>query len=438
MTDEAGLLEIEKDRKTKTAVICPVIKTAAGMMTAEEEAARENEAAGLVLAMGQEIVFCETVRMSAIVPKSFFGKGTLERLRTACEEKGAELLVVDMPVSAVQQRNLEKMLNMKVIDRTAVILEIFGQRAQTREGKLQVELAHLTYQRGRLVRSWTHLERQRGGGGFLGGPGETQIELDRRHLDERIVKIKKELQKVKQTRALQRNARQRVPYPVVALVGYTNAGKSSLFNRLAGADVFAKDLLFATLDPTMRRLRLPSGREIILSDTVGFISDLPHELIMAFRATLEEVLEADLIVHVRDIANPNSGEQKKDVLSVLDNLGLKEVEQQDKYIEVLNKTDLLTPEDHASVLSLCERRLNVVPTSAVTGEGTGAFLRLVEEKLSAAHRQTQIKIPAADGRLLAWIYSNSEVLDCQTKGENLLLNIKINAVNLAKLEAKLS
>ena len=438
MTDEAGLLEIEKDRKTKTAVICPVIKTAAGMMTAEEEAARENEAAGLVLAMGQEVVFCETVRMSAIVPKSFFGKGTLERLRTACEEKGAELLVVDMPVSAVQQRNLEKMLNMKVIDRTAVILEIFGQRAQTREGKLQVELAHLTYQRGRLVRSWTHLERQRGGGGFLGGPGETQIELDRRHLDERIVKIKKELQKVKQTRALQRNARQRVPYPVVALVGYTNAGKSSLFNRLAGADVFAKDLLFATLDPTMRRLRLPSGREIILSDTVGFISDLPHELIMAFRATLEEVLEADLIVHVRDIANPNSGEQKKDVLAVLDNLGLKEVEQQDKYIEVLNKTDLLTPEDHASVLSLCERRLNVVPTSAVTGEGTGAFLRLVEEKLSAAHRQTQIKIPAADGRLLAWIYSNSEVLDCQTKGENLLLNIKINAVNLAKLEAKLS
>ena len=333
---------------------------------------------------------------------------------------------------------MEKKLNIKVIDRTALILEIFGERAKTREGKLQVELAHLNYQRSRLVRSWTHLERQRGGAGFLGGPGETQIELDRRIIDDKIVKIKKELQKVKQTRALQRNARQRVPYPVVALVGYTNAGKSSLFNRLAGADVFAKDLLFATLDPTMRRLRLPSGREIILSDTVGFISDLPHELIMAFRATLEEVLEADLIVHVRDIANPNSGEQKKDVLSVLDNLGLKEVEQQDKYIEVLNKTDLLTPEDHASVLSLCERRLNVVPTSAVTGEGTGAFLRLVEEKLSAAHRQTQIKIPAADGRLLAWIYSNSEVLDCQTKGENLLLNIKINAVNLAKLEAKLS
>ena len=426
--------ETHKNYRPKAAVVFPSLPTSLIQLSPE---ARLEEACGLALAINLDVVFADIVKLREVKPATFLGHGYLEKLQEFIGSRDIELLIVDISLTPIQQRNLEKKLNIKVIDRT-LILEIFGERAKTREGKLQVELAHLNYQRSRLVRSWTHLERQRGGAGFLGGPGETQIELDRRIIDDKIVKIKKELQKVKQTRALQRNARQRVPYPVVALVGYTNAGKSSLFNRLAGADVFAKDLLFATLDPTMRRLRLPSGREIILSDTVGFISDLPHELIMAFRATLEEVLEADLIVHVRDIANPNSGEQKKDVLSVLDNLGLKEVEQQDKYIEVLNKTDLLTPEDHAAVLSLCERRLNVVPTSAVTGEGTGAFLRLVEEKLSAAHRQTQIKIPAADGRLLAWIYSNSEVLDCQTKGENLLLNIKINAVNLAKLEAKLS
>ena len=290
------------------------------MMTAEEEAARENEAAGLVLAMGQEVVFCETVRMSAIVPKRFFGKGTLERLKTACEEKGAELLVVDMPVSAVQQRNLEKMLNMKVIDRTAVILEIFGQRAQTREGKLQVELAHLTYQRGRLVRSWTHLERQRGGGGFLGGPGETQIELDRRHLDERIVKIKKELEKVKKTRELQRGSRRKIPYPVVALVGYTNVGKSTLMNLMAKSDVFAENKLFATLDTTVRKVII-ENLPFLLSDTVGFIRKLPTDLVDSFKSTLDEVREADLLVHVVDISHPDFEEQIQVVDKTITDLG---------------------------------------------------------------------------------------------------------------------
>lgn len=424
MTDEAGLLEIEKDRKTKTAVICPVIKTAAGMMTAEEEAARENEAAGLVLAMGQEVVFCETVRMSAIVPKSFFGKGTLERLKTACEEKGAELLVVDMLVSAVQQRNLEKMLNMKVIDRTAVILEIFGQRAQTREGKLQVELAHLTYQRGRLVRSWTHLERQRGGGGFLGGPGETQIELDRRHLDERIVKIKKELEKVRQTRSIQRAARVKVPYPVAALVGYTNAGKSTLFNLITKADVFAKDMLFATLDPTLRKIELRKGQDIIVSDTVGFISNLPHELVMAFRATLEEVLEADVIVHVIDASNPDSKTQRQDVLDVLHELGLSKIEHEPNYIEVFNKTDKL---DAAAKARLAERisgNTSAAAVSALSGEGTERLMQLLQEKICAKGELKTVSVPVGDGKRLAEVYRTAEVLERRDDGERIYLRVR--------------
>ena len=397
-----------------------------------------EEACGLALAINLDVVFADIAKLRQIKPSVFLGQGYLEKLEQVIKEKEIELLILDISLTPIQQRNLEKRLNVKVIDRTALILEIFGERAKTREGKLQVELAHLNYQRSRLVRSWTHLERQRGGAGFLGGPGETQIELDRRIIDDKIVKIKKELEKVKQTRALQRHARKKIPYPVVALVGYTNAGKSSLFNRLANSDVFAKDLLFATLDPTMRRIKLPSGREVILSDTVGFISDLPHELIMSFRATLEEVLEADLVVHVRDIANPNSGEQKKDVLGVLSNLGLEEIEQQDKYVEILNKIDLLSPEEREKLFQMSERRLNVIPASAVTGEGTIPFLQLIDDKLSAAHIQTQIKLPAANGQLISWVYANAKVLDSHTQGETILLDIKINAVNLSKLETKLS
>jgi len=427
--------DTNKNHRSKAAVVFPSLPNSTIQLSPE---ARLEEACGLALAINLDVVFADIAKLRQIKPSVFLGQGYLEKLEQVIKEKEIELLILDISLTPIQQRNLEKRLNVKVIDRTALILEIFGERAKTREGKLQVELAHLNYQRSRLVRSWTHLERQRGGAGFLGGPGETQIELDRRIIDDKIVKIKKELEKVKQTRALQRHARKKIPYPVVALVGYTNAGKSSLFNRLANSDVFAKDLLFATLDPTMRRIKLPSGREVILSDTVGFISDLPHELIMSFRATLEEVLEADLVVHVRDIANPNSGEQKKDVLGVLSNLGLEEIEQQDKYVEILNKIDLLSPEEREKLFQMSERRLNVIPASAVTGEGTIPFLQLIDDKLSAAHIQTQIKLPAANGQLISWVYANAKVLDSHTQGETILLDIKINAVNLSKLETKLS
>ena len=308
---------------TRAYVIFPNISDSKIQLSASS---RLEEACGLARAINLEIVHSEIINLKTIKAGSFFGEGVIERLKKIFAEDALDLLIVDSALSPIQQRNLEKKLTTKVIDRTALILEIFGERAKTKEGKLQVELAHLTYQRSRLVRSWTHLERQRGGAGFLGGPGETQIELDRRIIDDKIVRIKKELEKVRQTRQLQRNAREKIPYPVVALVGYTNAGKSSIFNDLTKANVFAKDLLFATLDPTMRQITLPSGQQAILSDTVGFISDLPHELIMSFRATLEEVLSAQIIVHVRDISNSDTLLQKKDVLKVLEQLGLKNIE----------------------------------------------------------------------------------------------------------------
>ncbi|HCU59018.1 MAG TPA: GTPase HflX, partial [Alphaproteobacteria bacterium] len=282
---------------------------------------RLNEALGLSFAISLNVVYSELVRLKEIKPATYFSKGFIEKMLPIVEENDVFLMVVDAALTPIQQRNLEKALKLKVIDRTALILEIFGERAQTSEGKLQVELAHLTYQRSRLVRSWTHLERQRGGAGFLGGPGEKQIELDKRLIDDKIIKIKKELEKVKNTRSIQRGNRKKVPYPIVALVGYTNAGKSSLFNRLTKDDVMVANMLFATLDPTLRKIKLPSGMEVILSDTVGFISNLPHELVMAFRSTLEEVLEADVVVHVRDISNIDTDAQRKDVLEVLHHLG---------------------------------------------------------------------------------------------------------------------
>ena len=398
--------------------------------------ARLAEAVGLAQSIKLDVVVQEIVKLREIKPGAFFSSGFLERIQPQLEEQGVEVFIVDSSISPLQQRNLEKKLKVKVIDRTALILEIFGERAQTKEGKLQVELAHLTYQRSRLGRSWTHLERQRGGAGFLGGPGETQIELDRRIIDDKIVRIKKELEKVKKTRDLQRSARKKVPFPVVALVGYTNAGKSTLFNLLSGADIFAKDLLFATLDPTMRKIKLPSGREVILSDTVGFISDLPHELIMAFRATLEEVLSADIIVHVRDSANPDTLAQKQDVITVLRSLGLKNIENENNYIEVLNKIDLLPIETKQEFILKCQKKKNLAALSATSGEGKAAFLTLVDKILSGKHRLVEAKVKASDGATLAWLYQNSEILSSNLLNDVFYIRLHISEADLQKLLSK--
>lgn len=426
-----SLITVNSDKKSKAAVIYPEILNRPLGISADSRLA---EAVGLALAINLEVVHSEIIKIREIKPGAFFGQGFIDRLKPQLEELGAELLIVDSSLTPIQQRNLEKKLQLKVIDRTALILEIFGERAQTSEGKLQVELAHLTYQRSRLVRSWTHLERQRGGAGFLGGPGETQIELDRRIIDDKIVRIKKELEKVKQTRSIQRSARKRIPYPVVALVGYTNAGKSSLFNRLSSAGVLAKDLLFATLDPAMRKIALPSGREIILSDTVGFISDLPHELIMAFRATLEEVLSADIIVHVRDVANPDSREQKQDVVKVLESLGLQNVETMPQYIEVLNKLDLVAPDRRDYIIGQTLGNSNLLALSALTGEGCAAFLRAIDDKLASADVHIVVTLPLSDGKNKAWLYEHAEVLSVNAGEQTADFEIRIASQWLSRLE----
>ncbi len=426
--------QIKCPTKAKAGIIFP---NQTGALCHISPQSRLDEACGLALAINLDVVYQEIINLKEIKPSSFLGGGVIERLRSIIIEKQIDLLIIDSTLTPIQQRNLEKKLETKVIDRTALILEIFGERANTREGVLQVELAHLSYQRSRLVRSWTHLERQRGGAGFLGGPGETQIELDRRIIDDKIVKIKKELEKVKKTRTLQRNSRKKIPYPVIALVGYTNAGKSSLFNMLTHADVFAQDLLFATLDPTMRRVKLPSGREVILSDTVGFISDLPHELIMAFRATLEEVLEADIIVHVRDIANTDSQEQKKDVLEVLKNLGLQDIKEKPNYIELLNKADLLDNETKQRIQEHLKKRNNKVLTSAITGEGREHFLNMIDEKLAAGSLEKNIVISAAQGDILAWLHSNARILTQTPIEDRIKLCVQISESKWAQLENRL-
>ncbi len=426
--------QIEEKKAAKAYIVFPNITNSEQKLSPE---ARLEEAVGLARAISLDIAGAEIVKLREIKSGAYFGQGYIDKLAEKFSQENIELLIVDAGLSPIQQRNLEKKLKTKVIDRTALILEIFGERAQTKEGKLQVELAHLTYQRSRLVRSWTHLERQRGGAGFLGGPGETQIELDRRIIDDKIVRIKKELEKVKKTRALQRSARQKVPYPVVALVGYTNAGKSTLFNSLTQADVFAKDLLFATLDTTMRKMKLPTGQEVILSDTVGFISDLPHELIMAFRATLEEVLAADIVVHVRDVANPETQTQKKDVLNVLEHLGLKHIETEENYIELLNKADLLTPEQQTYYKELSERNSSLIVCSAVSGLGLGEFLQTIAEKLSREEKILEINIAAEKGKEIAWLYENSEVISSNLKGKNISFTCKISNKNCARLEKML-
>ncbi|MBE6458257.1 MAG: GTPase HflX [Alphaproteobacteria bacterium] len=427
-----AFVDIEKYPRVKAAVIFPEV---VGEYTALSSEARLEEISGLALAINLDVVFREIIKIRTVKPSTFIGQGALDKILPLVEQ-GVELLVIDTRLSPIQQRNLEKKLGLKVIDRTALILEIFGERAQTKEGKLQVELAHLTYQRSRLVRSWTHLERQRGGAGFLGGPGETQIELDRRIIDDKIIRIKKDLEKVRLTRSIQRSSRLKVPYPIVALVGYTNAGKSTLFNRLSDSNVFAKDLLFATLDTSMRKITLPSGRDVILSDTVGFISDLPHELVMAFRATLEEVLNADLVVHVRDIAGENSREQKQDVLKVLESLGFQNIEEDRRYIEVLNKIDILDMERKHD-LSL-NKKTYMAPLSAISGEGCADFLQLIDDKLSADYDVIELEVGASNGKLIAWIYDNTEVLTNVIKEDRIRFKIKLDVATNSKLQKMLA
>jgi len=390
--------------RTRAWVLHPDIKTDKDRRAAEPAL---EEAVALAAALPDlDVVGSDVVRLPRAQPGLLFGTGKIEELGARFKAEEAELVLIDGPVSPVQQRNLEKEWKVKILDRTGLILEIFSDRARTREGVLQVEMAALSYQRTRLVRAWTHLERQRGGLGFVGGPGETQIEADRRAIDEQLVRLRRQLDKVVKTRTLHRAARAKVPYPIVALVGYTNAGKSTLFNRLTGAEVMAKDMLFATLDPTMRRVVLPEGPEVILSDTVGFISDLPTELVAAFRATLEEVLGADLIVHVRDISHAESDEQAADVEAILTSLG---VDQNRPRLEVWNKLDLLEPDEAAAMRARSERDDGVFAISALTGEGLDELLQAVADQLQGVRHEEILTLSFAQGKERAWLFAQDIV-----------------------------
>ncbi len=441
------VFQVEEKRPTRAVIIHPdmsalpaaTAESAAdlattGAITSRDPARRLEEAVSLAQAIELDVRDAIIVPMRKVAPATLLGGGKVEELKGRIEAADAELVILDTHLSPVQQRNLEKAWDVKVLDRTGLILEIFGRRASTKEGRLQVELAHLEYQRTRLVRSWTHLERQRGGAGFMGGPGETQIEIDRRILKDRIARIRRQLQEVARTRELHRKTRRRTPWPVVALAGYTNTGKSTLFNRLTRAEVLAKDQLFATLDPTMRLIRLASGREVVLSDTVGFISDLPTTLVAAFRATLEEVVEADLVLHVRDMNDEDEARaQKEDVLRVLAELGIGE----DKpIIEVWNKADLWDEETRARLEGLAAKRDDVVITSALTGEGLDALQERIAKRLAASSAVRRLRLSHAEGADLAWCYRHAEVLEREDAEDGVALTLRLPPAELSRAERR--
>jgi GTPase len=439
VTDETGAAP------TRTLVLQPVIRGNSNANGGRSADTLLDETAGLAHAIALDIVSMRAVPLNRPRPSTLFGGGVVEEVHDRIEADEIGLVIVGGALTPVQQRNLERAWSCKVIDRTGLILEIFGARARTREGQLQVELAALRYQRSRLVRSWTHLERQRGGFGFVGGPGESQIEIDRRLIDDRITRLKRELEQVRRTRGLHRRARARVPYPLIALAGYTNAGKSTLFNRITNAEVYAEDMLFATLDPTMRQIELPSGRTAILSDTVGFISDLPTDLVAAFRATLEEVTAADVIVHVRDSADPDTDAQQKDVDAILKNL-LDGVDRQDDdgeqkgppaQLEILNKIDLIDADERSFLSERAQHSDDVVMLSAETGEGCDEFLARIDAILAAEQSVETFDVSFADGAALAWLYERGEVIERDDSGESARVTVRLAPRDIARFRQRI-
>ncbi len=425
--------------KKTTSITClivhPVFKQRSAVKSRSFERSLESEleeAEGLAHAISLEVLDLRAVNVYSMEPGTLFGKGACETLAETIEELEPTVVIVNFNLSPVQQRNLEKLWNVKVIDRTGLILEIFGERAATKEGKIQVDLAALNYQRSRLVKSWTHLERQRAGGGFLGGPGETQLELDRRMIDEKINRLKKQLIEVRRTRDLSRQNRLKVPFPIVALVGYTNAGKSTLFNTLTGADVFAEDLRFATLDPTLRRLKLPNAQMVIMSDTVGFIADLPTHLVEAFRATLEQVQYADVIMHVRDISSEDTDSQREDVIRVLSDLGI-DYTADPRIIEVLNKIDLTDDERPRTYRDFKGPQIGI---SALKKKNLPALLKAAEDIVSIKRETVKISLNAGQGKALSWLYANAEIVKKQAKEDKLTLTVAIEPVDLKKFQSQ--